>query len=114
MEDHLRVELDRGEHREAVRRSAPSTLIVYEAIRREGEHELQRPNAALAWSGLAAGLSMGFSFVAEALLHAHLPETPWRLSFTSINATGLTNYQILTKIFTSINATRSHPLLRLG
>lgn len=78
MEDHLRVELDRGEHREAVRRSAPSTLIVYEAIRREGEHELQRPNAALAWSGLAAGLSMGFSFVAEALLHAHLPETPWR------------------------------------
>lgn len=76
MDDH--VELDRGESQEATRRSAPSTVIVYEAIRREGEQELKRPNAALAWSGLAAGLSMGFSFVTEVLLYAHLPETPWR------------------------------------
>ncbi len=39
----------------------------YETIRREGEEEFKRSSAALAWSGLAAGLSMGFSFVAEAL-----------------------------------------------
>jgi len=51
--------------------------IVYEAIRREGEEELARPDAALAWSALAAGLSMGISFVAEALLKAHLPNQPW-------------------------------------
>jgi formate-nitrite transporter family protein len=51
--------------------------VVYEAIRREDEDELGRPAAALAWSALAAGLSMGFSFIAEALLSAHLPDASW-------------------------------------
>lgn len=51
--------------------------VVYEAIRREGEDELRRPAAALAWSGLAAGLSMGVSFITEALLMAHLPRQSW-------------------------------------
>ncbi len=47
-------------------------------MRHEGEAELKRPTSALAWSGLAAGLSMGFSFVAEALIRSHLPDQPWR------------------------------------
>jgi len=51
--------------------------VLYEAIRREGEHELERPSAALGWSGLAAGLSMGFSFVAMGLLHGLLPNAAW-------------------------------------
>ncbi len=55
--------------------SAPSGKIVYKAIMKEGEEELERPTMALFWSGLAAGLSMGFSFVTEAILHAHLPDT---------------------------------------
>lgn len=58
-------------------RVAIGAPVVYETIRREGEDELQRPAAALAWSGLAAGLSMGASFIAEALLTAHLPREPW-------------------------------------
>ena len=33
---------------------------------------------ALAWSGLAAGLSMGFSLLAEAALYAGLPDASWR------------------------------------
>jgi formate/nitrite transporter FocA (FNT family) len=53
--------------------------VVYETIRREGEEELHRKVSSLWWSGLAAGLSMGFSFIAEGLLMAHLPDTPWRL-----------------------------------
>lgn len=52
--------------------------VVYEAIRQEGEAELRRPVAGLAWSALAAGLSMGFSFIAEAFLMAGLPDRPWR------------------------------------
>lgn len=59
-------------------RSALGVNVVYETIRREGELELQRKDAALAWSALAAGLSMGFSFIAEAILTAHLPDTIWR------------------------------------
>jgi formate/nitrite transporter FocA (FNT family) len=50
----------------------------YEVIREEGESELQRSTSALFWSGLAAGLSMGFSFLAEGLLRAHLPDVEWR------------------------------------
>ena len=43
-------------------------VIIHEIIRAEGKEELDRPPSALFWSGLAAGLSMGFSFVAQALL----------------------------------------------
>jgi formate/nitrite transporter FocA (FNT family) len=50
----------------------------YEVIRREGVKELDRSTGALFWSGLAAGLSMGFSFLGEGLLHAHLPHVEWR------------------------------------
>jgi formate-nitrite transporter family protein len=50
----------------------------YEVIRREGVRELERSSDALFWSGLAAGLSMGFSFLTEALLRSRLPEAEWR------------------------------------
>jgi formate/nitrite transporter FocA (FNT family) len=63
-------------------RVAIGANVVYETIRREGDEELKRSNAALAWSGLAAGLSMGFSFLAEALLRSYLPDQPWRRLIT--------------------------------
>ncbi|HEX8500376.1 MAG TPA: formate/nitrite transporter family protein [Pyrinomonadaceae bacterium] len=71
-------ELSREEQRDVERRSAPRTEVVYEAVREEGEGELRRAAPALAWDGLAAGLTMGFSLVAEGLLRAHLPEAQWR------------------------------------
>jgi len=66
------------EKQEAEERSSPSGKIVYKAILKEGEEELERKSAALFWSGLAAGLSMGFSMVAEGLLTASLPDERWR------------------------------------
>lgn len=69
---HNRVEEEKVEERVAI-----GPHIVYETIRREGEQELDRPNSALAWSGFAAGLSMGFSLIAEGILAAHLPEAGW-------------------------------------
>jgi formate-nitrite transporter family protein len=63
---------------EAEERSSPSGKIVYQAILKEGEEELDRSTAALFWSGLAAGLSMGFSMVAEGLLRHYLPDADWR------------------------------------
>lgn len=68
----------RAEKKQVEERLAIGPHVVYETIRREGEEELARPASALAWSALAAGLSMGFSFVAEALLSSHLPDQPWR------------------------------------
>lgn len=67
-----------AEAREAEERSAPGGTIVYKAILLEGEAELARSSAALFWSGLAAGLSMGFSMIAEGLLTAYLPDADWR------------------------------------
>jgi formate/nitrite transporter FocA (FNT family) len=69
---------DQKKKDEAEERSAPSGSVVYHAIRQEGEDELERSTSALAWSGLAAGLSMGFSLVAQGLLRSHLPDAPWR------------------------------------
>ncbi len=68
----------RSEQKQVEERVAIGANVVHETIRREGEEELKRSSSALAWSGLAAGLSMGFSLVAEALLAAHLPDRPWR------------------------------------
>jgi formate/nitrite transporter FocA (FNT family) len=69
---------------EAEERSAPSAHVVYEAIRKEGRHELERRVSSLAWSGLAAGLSMGFSFVTQAQLENHLPAGAWRPLITTL------------------------------
>lgn len=66
------------DRKEAEERSAVGAHVIYEAIRMEGEEELARSTSALAWSGLAAGLSMGFSMVSEGVLRSHLPDTPWR------------------------------------
>src|SRR3954453_5957239 len=74
---------------EAEERSSPSAHVVYEAIRKEGRHELERKSSSLAWSGLAAGMSMGFSFLTQGLLRHHLPETAWAPLVTNLGyATG--------------------------
>jgi formate/nitrite transporter FocA (FNT family) len=56
----------------------PRAAVLHEIIRREGEHELKRGVAALGWSSLAAGMSMGFSLLARGLLHTHLGNFPGR------------------------------------
>lgn len=68
----------RVEKKQVEERTAISAHVVYEAIRREGDEELHRTVSALAWSAFAAGLSMGFSFIAEGLLMSHLPDQAWR------------------------------------
>lgn len=55
----------------------PRAAVVYEIIRTEGESELRRPFSALWWSGVAAGISIGLSFLTEAALAAHLPPSEW-------------------------------------
>jgi formate/nitrite transporter FocA (FNT family) len=67
-----------AEEQEVQERSSPSGKIVYKAILKEGEEELDRSSSALFWSGLAAGLSMGFSMIAEGILTSFLPDVHWR------------------------------------
>lgn len=72
--------LDPQEQRQAERHAPPTPLVIHEVVRDEGEAELTRSLSALGWSGLAAGLSMGFSFLTMALLTAHLPPAPWHIA----------------------------------
>lgn len=74
----------RTEKKQVEDRLAIGAHVVYETIRREGEEELHRTASSLAWSAFAAGLSMGFSFIAEGLLTSHLPDQPWRPLITRL------------------------------
>ncbi len=71
-------ELTEQQRQEAEERTSVSAFVVHETVRYDGEEELKRPASALAWSGLAAGMSMGFSLVVQALLQSRLPDTSWR------------------------------------
>jgi formate/nitrite transporter FocA (FNT family) len=77
-----------AEHRRKVERaeedSTPNTPVIYEVVRRLGDEEMSRPAVSLWWSGLAAGLSISFSMLAEAILYLHTPEAPWRNLITSL------------------------------
>jgi formate/nitrite transporter FocA (FNT family) len=80
-------QLTEQEEQDVERRSPPRTEVVYAAIRQKGEHELARAPSTLAWDGLTAGLSMGFSLVAEGLLRAHLPAAAWRPAVAKLGYT---------------------------
>lgn len=58
--------------------SAPRTPVIYEVVRRLGEDEMARPATSLWWSGVAAGLSISFSLLTQAILEDHLPESDWQ------------------------------------
>lgn len=65
-------------------RSSPRTPVIYETVRRLGEEEMARPVTSLWWSGVAAGLSISFSLLAQAILQTHLPEAPWQPLVSSL------------------------------
>ncbi|QOW24288.1 formate/nitrite transporter family protein [Lysobacter sp. H23M47] len=82
VEETLKEESDSGfslsdeERRDVEERSAPRAALLHEIIRRAGQEELKRNIATLAWSAFAAGLTMGFSFLARGVLHRHMEGLP--------------------------------------
>lgn len=79
--------LTNTEQKDINERGRAKAVVIHEVIRLEGENELRRPVSALAWSGLAAGLSMGFSMVAQGLIYAKMPNEPWRPLLSSLGYT---------------------------
>jgi len=71
-------ELTTEERHRAKEASPLDAKTTHAVILEAGEKELSRGASALAWSGLAAGLSMGLSMAAEGMLRARLPDVPWR------------------------------------
>jgi formate/nitrite transporter FocA (FNT family) len=66
--------LSRKQKDEIDEQSRPNAALIHETIRAEGESELERTWWALGLSGVAAGLSIGFSMVLQGELQAHIPE----------------------------------------
>lgn len=64
-------------------RTVPRTPVIYEIVCRLGAEEMARPVNSLWWSGVAAGLSISFSLLAQAILREHIPDVPWRELITS-------------------------------
>lgn len=81
------VQLSPQEEKEVKKRSSLRAAVVFETIRREGETEATRPALSLAFSGLACGLSMGFSLVGSGLLRAYTPDVIWRPLFVNLGYT---------------------------
>src|SRR4051812_18631316 len=73
-----------SEQAESEQRRSPSSKTVYHTVLGEGEEEMERSNTALFFSGLAAGLAMGFSLMMEALLRQHLPRADWSPLITKL------------------------------
>lgn len=108
------LDLSEPESREAQERSSATVRVVYEAVRREGEEELKRSSSALWWSGLAAGLSMGFSLMIEGVLRRWLPDAPWRHLVSALGYSAGFVIVILGRqqLFTENTLTPILPLLR--
>jgi formate/nitrite transporter FocA (FNT family) len=79
--------LDEGEQEQAAQHASPRALVIHEVVREEGETAMERTAGALIMSALAAGLSMGFSFLVQAVIESSLPDTPWRPLVTAFGYT---------------------------
>ncbi|GAA0530136.1 formate/nitrite transporter family protein [Rhizomicrobium palustre] len=68
--------LSAKQRRQVEFQTRPNAALIHETIRAEGMSELERAATALALSGFAAGMSLGFSFLSEGLLSAALKGHP--------------------------------------
>ncbi|RAI59801.1 formate/nitrite transporter family protein [Roseicella frigidaeris] len=79
MPDAGRRDLTAKEQEDVTERAAPRSPVIYHVVRRQGEEELARPVRSLAWSGLAGGVTIMASVIAEGALHHKLPAgAAWR------------------------------------
>ncbi len=82
-----KAHLDRQDEEQVDDYSNVSASVIFEAIRREGEHELSRPASALWWSGVAAGLAISTSVLAKGVLASILPHADWAAGITNLGYT---------------------------
>ncbi len=61
--------------------------VIFETIRREGEHALARPVSALWWSGVAAGLAISTSVLCKGYLASILPDADWTAGVSNLGYT---------------------------
>jgi len=82
--DDTAISVTKEEEQFIAKQLDPRLPVTFEMVRREGEHELLRPATSLWWSGLAAGICIGLSVLAQAVLAAYLPDTEWAVLIEKI------------------------------
>lgn len=71
--------LNQRERKDVEELAAPRAPVIYEVVRRQGEEELRRPVGSLFWSGVAGGLGIMSSVIAQGALADKLPASvAWR------------------------------------
>ncbi|EIK98284.1 hypothetical protein PMM47T1_03434 [Pseudomonas sp. M47T1] len=110
--------LSADEEQEVQENQPPRAAVLHEIIRAQGDHELERNVAALWWSALAAGLTMGLSLMAMGLLNSRLPDTEASKVIASLGysagflAVILARQQLFTEnTLTAVLPLMSHPTL---
>jgi len=96
------------------RHRALSPRAVYEVINREGREELKRPLLSLWWSGIAAGVGISASVLAEGILHHIFAEHPYQVPIENMGYTVGFILVILSRIqlFTENTITVVLPVLK--
>ncbi|WP_277963717.1 formate/nitrite transporter family protein [Pseudomonas sp. RIT-To-2] len=110
--------LSADEQQEVQKNQPPRAAVLHEIIRAQGDHELERNVAALWWSALAAGLTMGLSLMAMGLFNSRLPDTEASKVIASLGysagflAVILARQQLFTEnTLTAVLPLMSHPTL---
>lgn len=110
--------LSPDEEQEVHENQPPRAAVLHEIIRTQGEHELSRSVAALWWSALAAGLTMGLSLMAMGLFNSRLPDVEASKVIASLGysagflAVILARQQLFTEnTLTAVLPLMSHPTL---
>lgn len=83
----IEPQLDQEERGQADAMAVATTSVIYEVIRRQGEHELERRFHALWWSGVAAGLAISTSVMAKGFLVSILPDAEWAPGISNLGYT---------------------------
>lgn len=82
-----KADLDFDEEKQVLDYKNVSSSVIFEAIRREGEHELLRPFSAIWWSGVAAGLAISTSVLCKGFLVSILPDADWAAGVSNLGYT---------------------------
>lgn len=111
--------LSEEDKRAVAERGAGSAKVVHEVVRLQGDEELDRPLRSLLFSGFAGGVAICASVLAEAFLHMHLPDAPWRELVVSLGYTVgfviviMGNLQLFTETtVTAVLPLATHPTAR--
>jgi len=82
-----KANLDPQEEKRAEAFENVPSSVIFEAIRRDGQHELSRPLSALWWSGVAAGLAISTSVLCKGILASILPHAAWAPGVSNLGYT---------------------------